>query len=215
MSKPQLRIGVLTLSQGDERQLEPGALSTQLQALISQGTITYAAAPDDWVPFGDGKTILKHLQDGLDGFQLFSDSSDVARFKTRRKIKLFVIDPAVLLHPEKAKLAILIQEHVCSCTDKASCIVICGTLPLQFVRDLWEHHGVKLNDLLEETVGSLFEFRVDDVLRLKQFLRRITPFLGDVPVSPRFAEATRAIAHLIGGHLPPIGVPTIGIGAGG
>src|SRR5260370_4147906 len=146
MPKPELRIGILTLSQGDESQLVPGALSAQLQALISQGKIAYAASPDDWIPFDDGKTILSHLQDGLGAFQLFSDSSDVARFKTRRKIQLFVIDPTVLLHPEKAKLAILIQEHICSCNDKASCIVICGALPSQFAADLLAQYRDKLND---------------------------------------------------------------------
>jgi hypothetical protein len=214
MPKPDLRIGVLTLSPGDETQLKPETLGAELQSLISNGNLRYTPAPDDWMPFDDGTTILRHLQDGLDTFQLFSDSANLASLSTRRRIKLFVIDPAVLLHPAKARLAELIQEHVCSCYDKASCIVIYGSLPAQFAKELSKYYERELRDLISEANSSLFEYKVEDVPRLKQFLRRVTPLLGDVPVSPRNTEALLVLAAINRTSVPTIEAPALGMGAG-
>jgi hypothetical protein len=213
MPKPALRIGVLTLSRGDERDLDAGPLADQVRALIRTGTLSYTAAPDDWVPFNDGTTILRHLTDGLDAFEVLSNSVGIADLKARREIKLFVIDPAVLLHPAKARLAVLIQEHICSRNDKASCIVICRTLPAHLFDELFRHYSDKLRDLIE-CDGALFEYSADAPLRLKQFLKRVTPLLGDVPDTARRAEAVRILETVIGGLVPAIATPVIGIGAG-
>jgi len=215
MPKPTLRIAVVTLRPGDEGELDPGALSDELRNLITAGTLSYTPAPDDWMPFNDGITILAHLKDGLNAFELLSGSANVADFKIRREIKLFVIDPAVLLHPGKRSLAVLIQEHVCSREDKASCIVVRGTLPAPFFDQLSAHYKVKFSDLIDHANGSLFEYKVDDLFRLKQFLRRVTPWLGDVPDSERHAEAAGILAGINRGRVPAIGAPTIGVGGGG
>jgi hypothetical protein len=215
MPKPPLRIAVLTLRPGDEAQLDPGPLSDEVRRLINAGTLSYTAAPDDWTPFNDGTPILRHLQDGLDAFEVISDSASVAQFRIRRGISLFVIDPAVLLHPGKRSLAVLIQEHVCSREDKASCIVIRGTLPAPFFADLETHYTDKFSDLMNNANGSLFDYQVGTLLRLKQFLKRVTPLLGDVPDSERHAEAARVLAGINRGRVPAIGAPTIGVGGGG
>src|SRR5262249_35256625 len=149
MPKPALRIGVLTLCPGDETQLNPGPLGDQVKTLIGGRFLNYTPAPDDWVPFNDGTPILQHLKNGLDRFELFSDSSSLADFAARRGIKLFVIDPLVLLHPAKASLAVLIQEHVCSRSDKASCIVIRDSLPAQFLSDFCTFYLDIFRDLMD------------------------------------------------------------------
>ncbi len=213
MPKPALRIGVLTLRPGDEAQLEAGPLATELNALIAQGALNYPAAPDDWIPFNDGTTILSHLAAGLDSFQLSSGSVNLTDFRTRLGIKLFVIDPAVLLHPVKMRLAILIQEHVCCRKDAASCVVIRGSLPVQFVADMSTYYQDKLTDLMTNANGALFEYQVDNLFRLQQFLRRVGPILGNVPDSQRRAEAIQVLAGVTGSILPSFGMPTIGIGA--
>jgi len=215
MPKPPLRIAVLTLRPGDERELDPGPLADEVRRLINGGTLSYAPAPDDWMPFNDGITILRHLTDGLDAFEVFSDSATVADFKIRRGTNLFVIDPAVLLHPAKRSLAVLIQEHVCSREDKASCIVIRGNLPAPFFDQLSAHYKVKFSDLIDHANGSLFDYQVADLFRLKQFLKRVTPWLGDVPDSERHAEAAGILARINRGRVPAIGAPTIGVGGGG
>jgi len=211
--KPQLRISVLTLAPGDEAQLVDSPLSTQLKGLIAAGSLKYTAAADDWEPFGDGKTIWSHLQEGLNAFDVFSESAGIRTFKTRRNIGLFVVDPAALLHPVKSRLAILIQEHVCSRDDKASCIVIHGPLPPQFFRELQTYYSEALIDLLQESKGKLFEDEIDSPRRLRQFLRRLGPELANVPHSERDAEALTALRAVNGRLIPPIS-PTIGMGAG-
>jgi hypothetical protein len=206
MPRPQLRIAVLTLSPGEERQLEAGPLGDQVRELITQRKLTYPDAADEWVPFDDKTTIMQHLSAGLDTYELFSRSDTLASFRSRRDIRLFVIDPVVLLHPAKAQLAALIQEHVCSRDDKASCIVVFG--PGQYVDPLFAHYRDKLSDLLD-LGGQLFEYRADNPFRLRQYLRRIGPLLGNVPVSQRQSEANALLADITGGPVPTLQMPTM------
>jgi len=195
MPKPALNIGVLTLCRGDEVELEPGPLGEQVKILISNGTLSYAPVPDDWIPFNDGTTILHHLEVGF-GFELGSTSARLNDFEARRETKLFVIDPVVLFHPAKADLAVLIQEHVCSRNNQASCIVFRGTLPKPFIDELSNYYIDKFSTLLNCANSSLFEYQVNDLFRLKQFLRRVTPLLGTIPDDIGISQAVRALATM-------------------
>src|SRR5271156_3272199 len=92
-------------------------------------------------------------------------------------------------HYSDTLLAVKVQEHVCSRSDKASCIVFRGTLPTQLFTDLSTYYLSRFSDLIKYANGDLFEYQVDTLFRLKQFLKRVAPWLGDVPDSQRRREA--------------------------
>jgi hypothetical protein len=218
-SLPELRVGVLTLNLGDEVHFLPGQPCDQFNTLVTQGSFNlqqagqpYSASPDDWVPFGDGTSILAHLRAGLDGFDVFADSLQLSEFRTRRGIRLFVIDLAVLLHPGKANLASLIQEHVCSRNDCAACIIVPRGIPNPFRETLLGLSSDKLSDLDDNSDATLVEVEIDRPEELRRFLRRITPYLGGHPVPARAAEL---VAVLQGMGVPLVGAiaaPIIGAG---
>jgi hypothetical protein len=206
---PELRVGVLTLSLGDEVDLEQGPVCDEFNALVTEGLFNlqqtgrpYAASPDDWVPFGDKTSILAHLKAELVGFDLFADSLQLSEFRTRRGIRLFIIDLTVLLLPTKANLAFLIQEHVCSRNDCAACIIVPRSIPNPFRNSLLHLSRNKLSDLEKHGNEMLVELEIDRPEQLGRFLRRIAPFLSGHPIPARSAEL-RNLLLVMG--IPPAG----------
>lgn len=203
---PEFRIGVLALSPGDENEFSPGQASAQFSSLIAQGFFNlnqagqpYAASPDDWVPFDDGKSILEHVKAGLEGFTVIADSRDLSSVRTRRGIQLFALDAAVLLHPRKAQMASLIQENVCARSDCGACIIIPKSIPNPFRDTLLGLSRVQLSDL--HAYRKLVEVPVDEPERLETFLARL-PALFGLPIKERALEA---LAMFQGWGVPLVG----------
>jgi hypothetical protein len=216
--KPQVRIGVLTLHLGDEDGFIPGPVHVELNDLIMRGVFDfskmgspYAASPDGWVPFGDTQSILQLLKAGLGDFDLYSDSANLASDDIRLGVNLFIIDPLVLLHRDKAVLAALIQEHIISRKDKAFCIIVPQSLPEMFRKQILDLCTDKFNSLKTRVDATMAEFEADKPERLSWFLRRVSPYLRGLPNPARLEEARQTLANM---RVPfiELAAPTIGGG---
>jgi hypothetical protein len=171
----------------------------------------YAASPDEWIPFGDSRSILQLLKAGLGDFDLFSDSTNLADVDIRLGVNLFILDPLVLLHRHKVMLAELIQEHIVSRKDKAFCIIVPQSLPDIFRKQIIELCADKFKYLETRVDATLSEFEVDKPERLSWFLRRVSPYLRGLPNPARLEEARQTLTNM-GVPFIELAAPTIGAG---
>ena len=159
------------------------------------------------MPFGDGRSIRALVTDVLGEPGVDFPSTMLDQFATRRSVNLFIIDPLVLLHQQKASLLVdRIQEHICS-ADKAFCIILPQNLPQPFREQLRRRYEAQLPDLKGQ---PLSEFEVERFDRLEQFLTRIEDYLRGYPTRAQFEQSKRVFSVM--GINPVALQPTIGAG---
>jgi hypothetical protein len=215
LPKPSVTVGVLTLTLGEEAGVEQGDIYNELIAAnycdFRTAGHPYAKSPDEWVPFGDGKSVRQMIQEELKDYDVLFRSTDLDQFEVRNSAKLFVIDPLVLLHVTKGTLLItFIQEHIRT-SEKAFCLILPESMPRASRNKLHDLCLARLKGLADAD-SSHAEFEAEKPWRLQSFLRRIARRLSGGP-DPAQKEALAQLFKGLG--LLGEGMAQPAFGAGG
>src|SRR4026208_1777299 len=114
-----IQVAVLALTHGQHSAVQPGTL----QALVLGATgaydvtkkgLVYGDSRDDWCPYEDGVTIVKHLEDaGCDVVALspYVDDDDL-RGDLLSQVDLYLFDPLFLTDPKYATLVLQLDAAI-------------------------------------------------------------------------------------------------------
>ena len=195
-----ITVCVIALTQNDYGGLDPTAQSKlaglpEIYDFKTSGK-PYAGTPDDWQPFNTTLSIQAYLkQSDLEANLLSNQLYALATFQdVLKNTHLYVIDPFVLMHSNKADRLVREVQTAIYSADKAFCIILPEDIPSAVRKEIVEICYQKLNSLKSILQDKDSGEWIENADRLNKFLKRLARQMSAKP-NPAALELVQAILN--------------------